>query len=222
MDTHKDCFVICDSDSRIAIFDYNHAHPIKQLRYSDIEIHCSVKFSNSDKRRIRSVTFDQTSNNQIIGILFQHLCCVYSLDNLSSPLAFFTIQDYSRNNQNCSTSPYFCSFSFCRNGNLLILTDTEIIKWNYHSSFRFSHIVPVIKLEKPARSIHLSKDGSLLEIFFQNEIVLYSINLQVSPSKVDFLDFIKSIAVSKGVFDSYFDKETRRYLIGITNLCLLV
>ena len=219
MDTHKDYFVLCDADNRIVIFDYNQSNPIKELRYSDIEIYCGVKFSNSDKRRIRSISFDQTSSYRIVGLLFQHLICIYNLDDLSSPVAYITIQDYSRNNQNCSTSPYFCSFSFCRNGNLLILTDTEIIKWSYSSS---SHIVPVIKLEKPARSIHISKDGGLLEIIFHNEIVLYSINLHISPSKIDFLDYIKRIAVSKGVFDSYFNRETKRYLIGINNHLFLL
>lgn len=222
MGVHKDCFVTSDRETNsIMIFNYQSTDPIKVINYSEMESTCKFKSIKSLNRRIKKIGFDLTYHDSIFAFISSELCCVYDLSNPSLPVNFLTISQYASISPFASSAPRFNGFAFCGNGDMYILTDSELLKWNYYTSNTGNpQFLSILKSDKSFHSLHISEDQSLLEIMTANSIVLYSVRQEHDVihgnSKLNGLEMVTSFSVSKDVeFDSFFDRTAKLYLMSI-------
>lgn len=222
MGVHKDCFVTSDRETNsIMIFNYQSTDPIKVINYSEMESTCKFKSIKSLNRRIKKIGFDLTYHDSVFAFISSELCCVYDLSNPSLPVNFLTISQYASISPFASSVPRFIGFAFCGNGDMYILTDSELLKWNYYTSNSGNpQFLSILKSDKSFHSLHISEDQSLLEIMTANSIVLYSVRQEHDVihgnSKLNGLEMVTSFSVSKDVeFDSFFDRTAKLYLMSI-------
>lgn len=221
MDVHKDFFVASDRETNsIMIFNYQSTDPIKVINYSEMESTCKFKSVKSLNRRIKKIGFDLSYQGSLFAFISSELCCVYDLSNPTLPVNYLTISQYASISPFASSVPRFNGFAFCGNGDIYILTDSELLKWNYYTSNTGNpQFLSILKSDKPFHSLHISDDRSLLEIMTTNSIVLYSVRQEHDVihgnSKLNGLEMITSISVSKDVeFDSFFDRTAKLYLMS--------
>lgn len=213
MDTHNNHFILCNEENCITVFEYEQRSPIKHIPYNELEQQSGVKTSDLAKRRIIKIAFDPFSHQRIFACLSHTFCCVYNLDNLTKPMAFLTPSTVETlHNSACQE---FRSFAFWQNSSLCILTNNEIIRWNYASS----GISSIFELDRPASSLHMLADGSLLEVVRPPEILLYSCNVQDAvlrgSSKVNF-QIVKRLVFAKDFeYDSFFNSRTKHYFMSL-------
>ena len=134
MDVLDSCFVTADESGLVVVRPYDGESPIGTIKYSSVEELSGVRSISSQSRRILKVAFDTTYNRVNVAFLSQDICCVYSVKDFSKPINYLTIRDCrpAKHNRIRRNAPrHFRSFAFCGSGNMLVLTDNEIYRWDY-------------------------------------------------------------------------------------------
>ena len=216
MDTQADYFVTSDTESCIHVFSYSSRNPKIVIHYSEVESICNFKSGIHERRGIRKICFDSTSNKHIFAFMSLEVCFVYDIDT-RSPISYITYTDNlsSTSSKTCG----FRSFAFCGEGCMYILRDTEIIKWNYLSSSINKVQCLNTKLDRSCRSICLSGDNTILEVLTTNALILYSISKQDQEgihdtTKTETLTCISQLHMSINGIDSFIDRVHQRVMIS--------
>ena len=98
-----------------------------------MESQCGIRSISSRLKEIKKVAFDHTFEDHYFAILTPEICCVYDLDSPETIVNFLPAQHCSTAKSKSNSPSRFQSFAFCGSGQMLILTNKDIYKWDYLS-----------------------------------------------------------------------------------------
>ena len=131
------CFITADSSGRIILKRYDEDNPVGITNWNVIELQYEGRSIGYHNQSILKLAFDKTFQEDIFAYLTQDVFCVFSTNDYFKPLTHLLLQNCPqasnalsrRNSPRC-----FRSFAFCGGGNVLLLTDSEIYRWNYQQN----------------------------------------------------------------------------------------
>ena len=134
VDVQKDCFIIGEFGGYLHLQYYNQKQPSACLSVQEIEKQAGMKSFNLRWREIRHISFDHTFNENLFAIMTAELCCVYDITNPTTPISILTVHNCLVPIKKSNVVVQFHSFAFCGNGQMLVITDKDVFRWDYFHS----------------------------------------------------------------------------------------
>ena len=134
MDVQKDCFIIGELGGYLHLQYYNQKQPSACFSVQEIEKQTGIKSFNLRWREIRHTSFDHTFNEKLFAFMTAELCCVYDITNPTTPISILTVHNCLIPMKKANVVVQFHSFAFCGNGQMLVITDKDVFRWDYFHS----------------------------------------------------------------------------------------
>ena len=225
------CFITADSSGRILLKQYDDDEPRGIADFNSVASQCNSRSIGYQNHVILKLAFDKTYQKDIFAFLTQDLFCVFSTSDYYKPLNYLLLSTCPQTQSSLfrRNSPrYFRSFAFCGGGNVLLLTDSEIYRWNYKQNSACS-LLYTSEHKGSYRCIRWKAEGNIigshiesnriLEVLSTEELSLFVLiqqegDITQQQTHAETLGHLKSIRVSKvRMFDSFVDYAKRKYEI---------
>lgn len=167
------CFITADSSGRIIVKRYEEDSPVGITDSNVVLSQCDNRSIGYQTHSILKLAFDKTNRKDIFAFLTQDIFCVFSTNDYFKPLNYILLQDcpQAQNALSRRNSPrYFRSFAFCGGGNVLLLTDSEIYRWNYQQNSACS-LLYTCEHKGSFRCIRWKAEGNIIGSRFESRRV---------------------------------------------------
>ena len=169
----KDCFIVGELGGYLHLQYYTQRQPSACLNVQEIEKQVGVKSFNPRWREIQHISFDHTFNENLFAFMTAELCCVYDITNPTTPISTLTVHNCLIPMKKTNIVVNFQSFTFCGNGQMLVITDKDVFRWDYyHSSGKTQTLSSVYHHSNKSsfRRISFKPNGNLIGTNSTNSI----------------------------------------------------
>lgn len=165
VDVQDKCFVVGEMGGVIHLHYYNMAQPDASISVQEVEKQTVLKPIHLRMREIRHISFDHVFNNHVFAFLTEEMCCVYDVANPTTPLNILTIHNCQTLGKKLNSIVHFHSFAFCGNGQMLIITDKDVFRWDYNQPMKSSQTLSSVyhqTSKSSFRRITFKPEGNLI------------------------------------------------------------